>query len=389
MGRVSFLELVEASLVELETTGLRRRARDVDGPQGPRLQVDGREVLCLCSNNYLGLARHPVLLHALRQGLEEEGLGSGASRLISGSMRAHRDAEAALADFVGQSAAALFSTGYACNVGVIQALCGPGDIIFSDSLNHASLIDGARLSRARIVVYRHADPADLEAKLRAERHSARNALVVTESLFSMDGDLAPLTELQALAQAHEAGFVVDEAHALGVFGPEGKGYCAELGMVPDVLLGTLGKSFGGQGAFVAAAAPVIDLIRNKARSYIFSTAPSPALARAVILALRLVREADGLRTALLSHSERLRVGLSELGYRVLPGRSPIIPVIIGDPLPTMRLSQALLERGVFAHGIRPPTVPAGTGRLRVVPMASHTKTDIEEALLAFAEVRKL
>jgi 8-amino-7-oxononanoate synthase len=281
----------------------------------------------------------------------------------------------------------LFSTGYASNLGVVQALVGRDDIVFSDSLNHASLIDGARLSRARIVVYEHANADDLAQKLRAHRAEGRAALVVTESVFSMDGDFAPLRELAELAREYRAGFVVDEAHALGVFGPQGRGLAPALGVVPDVTLGTLGKALGGQGAFAAAAAPVVDLIRNRARSYVFSTAPSPALARAAIASVRLVQEGDALRDTLHRHAARLRDALCKLGYQVPAGESPIIPVLVGDPEPTMRLSQALLERGVFAHGIRPPTVPAGTGRLRVVPMASHSDADIDEAIAAFEAVR--
>jgi 8-amino-7-oxononanoate synthase len=349
--------------------------------------VDGRSVLSLCSNNYLGLASHPLLVAALRRGLEEDGLGAGASRLISGSMRAHRDAEAALATFLGKPAAALFSSGYACNVGVIQALATRDDIIFSDALNHASLIDGARLSRAQVVVYEHGDLEDLRSKLKQHRASGHNALLVTESVFSMDGDQVPLAELGALAAEYQAGFVVDEAHAVGVYGPEGRGLAALQGVSPDVVIGTLGKALGGQGAFVAAAGPVIDLVRNRARSYVFSTAPSPALARAAVAAVRLVRDADALRDNLFRNFRRLRAGLSELGYQVLPGDSPIIPVMVGEPGPTMQLSRSLLEHGVFAHGIRPPTVPAGTGRLRVVPMATHSESDIEEALAAFRAVR--
>ncbi len=384
---VQFLELVERSLLDLDRQGLRRRARDVDGPQGPRIVVDGQSALCLCSNNYLGLAGHPEIVAALNAGMQEEGVGSGASRLISGSMRAHRHAEAALARFVSLPAAALFSTGYACNLGVVQALATRDDVLFSDSLNHASLIDGARLSRAKVVIYEHANAEDLARKLRSQRRDGRMALVLTESLFSMDGDVAPLADIAALAREHEAGLVVDDAHALGVYGPEGRGLCAALGIVPDVLIGTLGKAFGAQGAFVAGSEAVVDLIRNRARSYIFSTAPSPALARAAEAATHVVLAADERRTQLLAHAQRLRAGLSELGYRVLPGESPIIPVLIGDPEPTMATSRALLELGVFAHGIRPPTVPAGSGRLRVVPMASHTVDDIEQALAAFATVR--
>ncbi len=382
-----FLDLVEHALHDLEQRGLRRRARDISGPQGPRVVVDGRMALCLCSNNYLGLAGHPEIATAVALGVREEGVGSGASRLISGSMRAHRDAESALARFVGLPAAALFATGYACNLGVVQALATRDDVLFSDSLNHASLIDGARLSRAKIIVYEHADAEDLERKLRAHRGEGRMALVLTESLFSMDGDVAPLADIARLAREHDAGLLVDDAHALGVYGPAGRGLCAALGVVPDVLIGTLGKAFGAQGAFVAAAEPVVDLIRNRARSYIFSTAPSPGLARAAEVATAVVVAADDRRGQLIRHTRRLRTGLTELGFRVLPGDSAIIPVVVGDSEPTMALSRSLLERGVFAHGIRPPTVPVGTGRLRVVPMASHSEGDIEEALAAFAAVR--
>jgi len=381
---VSFPELIDQALLDLEHKGLRRRARNVDGPQGPRILVDGRSALCLCSNNYLGLAGHPAIAAGLSRGLSEEGVGSGASRLISGSMRAHRDAEDELAAFVGQPEAALFSTGYACNVGVVQGLASRDDVIFSDSLNHASLIDGARLSRAKVVVYAHGDADDLRRKLAAQRGEGRLALVLTESLFSMDGDVAPLGEIADLARAYNAGLVVDDAHALGVYGPSGRGLCAALGVTPDVLIGTLGKAFGAQGAFVAGSAAVVDLIRNRARSYIFSTAPAPALARAAEAAVKVVLASDAARARLFSHARRLRSGLSALGYQVLEGQSPIIPLIVGEPEPTMALSRALLERGVFAHGIRPPTVPAGTGRLRVVPMASHSETDIDEALAAFS-----
>jgi glycine C-acetyltransferase len=385
---MNFRDRVSEQLNDIEARGLRRRARRVEGPQGPRLWVDGRHVLGLCSNNYLGLSRHPVLLAAVRQALDSEGLGSGASRQISGSMRAHRQAEEALAGYAGQAGSVLFSSGYACNVGVMQALAERTDVIFSDRLNHASLIDGARLSRANVVVYEHGDPVDLERKLREHRASGRAALVVTESMFSMDGDVPPMAEIARLAREHEAGLVVDEAHALGVLGPHGQGVCRALGIQPDVMIGTLGKSFGSEGAFAAASDAVVDLVRHRARSYVFSTAPSPAVAVAAVAAVKLVSEADGLRANLRSHAKRLREGLQQLGYDVMAGEGPIIPVMVGEPGPTMDLSRRLFERGVFVHGVRPPTVPEGTGRLRVVPMASHTREDIDEALRAFAEVAR-
>jgi 8-amino-7-oxononanoate synthase len=347
--------------------------------------VDGRQVLCMCSNNYLGLASHPMLAAAAREGLELEGLGAVGSRQISGNMAGHRLAEAALAEFVGQPSAALFATGYMANLGVLQALATAEDVIFSDELNHASLIDGARLSRARIVIYRHLDLQDLEAKLHELRPRGRTALIVSESLFSMDGDQAALPELRRLADRFETGLVLDEAHALGVFGPRGSGLASAIGVTPDVTLGTLGKALGTQGAFAAAAGPVVDLVRNRARSFVFSTAPSPAVTHAARTALRLTAAADAPRANLRRNWGRLRAGLAELGYQVLPGDSAIIPVMVGEAEPTMALSRTLFERGVFVHGVRPPTVPRGRGRLRLIPMATHTDSDISETLAAFAE----
>lgn len=350
--------------------------------------VNGQRVLSLCSNDYLGLANHPLLIDAAQRALEEHGLGAAASRHVSGNMAAHRALEAELATFAGHASALLFSTGYAANLGTLSTLAGPADIIFSDALNHASLIDGARLSRARVVVYRHADADDLQRQLNQHRHEGKLALIVSETLFSMDGDRAPLAALSTLAQRHDAALILDDAHALGVYGPAGAGLCAEAGVRPDVTLGMLGKAFGSQGAFAAGSGPVIELLRNCARSFVFSTAPAPAIAAAGLAALALVREGDALRARLLRHASVLRAGLMELGYRLLPGDSAIIPVLTGESEATMMMSQRLFERGVFVHGIRPPTVPKGQGRLRVVPTAAHTDEDVTEALHAFAEARR-
>lgn len=384
----NFRERVREMLSDIESRGLRRHPRSVEGPQDTRLWVDGKHVLCLCSNNYLGLARDPALAAAIRAALHEDGVGAAASRHISGNMRLHREAEAQLAAYVRHEDAVLFSSGYAANVGTVQGLVGRGDVVFSDELNHASIIDGARLSRADIVIYAHGDADDLRRKLREHRQRGRGALVVTETLFSMDGDVPPIAELASLAREFEAGFMVDEAHALGVLGPEGRGVCAELGIQPDVTVGTLGKAFGGQGAFAAADHETVELIRNRARSYIFSTAPSPALTAAAVASVALVEGAEERRRSLRANWTKLRRGLEALEFRVVPGDSPIIPVLTGDPGPTMSLSRALFEHGVFVHGVRPPTVPAGKGRLRIVPMANHSEADIEEALAAFAKVRR-
>lgn len=388
MRLMGFQRQIREALAELEAAGLRRSPVRISGAQGPEIIIDGRLVLCLCSNNYLGLAAHPALTAAAREAVLQEGLGSAASRLVTGTMDAHREAESALADFVGTPAAALFSSGYDANVGTIQALVGPGDVVFSDALNHASLIDGCRLSRAEVHVYAHRDPAHLETLLRRHRARAKKALIITDSLFSMDGVVAPLQALAELAASFEAGLLVDEAHALGVMGPSGRGLAAAYGLEPDARIGTLGKSFGAAGAFVAGSETLVSLIRNRARSFVFSTAPPPMIARAALAALTLVKEGDEARRSLLRHASRLRTALRALGFEVPPGESQIVPVVVGSNERAMRLSAKLLERGVFVQGIRPPTVPSGTARLRVTPMATHQPAQIDRAIAAFAALAK-
>lgn len=383
---MGFQSQIQQLLSELEAAGLLRRPLQITGSQGPEVDIDGRRVLCFCSNNYLGLANHPSLVAAATASARSEGVGAAASRLISGTMDAHEEAEAAYAEFVGAPAAALFSTGYAANLGTVQALAGPGDAIFSDALNHASLIDGCRLSRANVHVYSHRDVAHLESLLREHRHKSRRALVITDSLFSMDGVAAPLRDISTVARSFDAGLLVDEAHALGVFGPGGRGLAAALGVEPDVVVGTLGKSFGVAGAFVAASEDVVSLIRNRARSFVYSTAPPPMVARAAIAALELVREADDARDALLANAVKLRTRLRSLGFELPDGNSQILPILIGENDRTMQLSAKLLARGVFVQGIRPPTVPEGTARLRLTPMATHRPEQIERAIEAFASL---
>jgi 8-amino-7-oxononanoate synthase len=383
---MGFQTQIRNALSELEAAGLLRRPLRISGPQGPELEIDGRRVLCFCSNNYLGLADHPSLVAAATASAHDEGVGATASRLITGTMDAHREAEVAYAEFVGAPAAALFSTGYAANVGTVQALAGPDDVIFSDALNHASLIDGCRLSRAKVHVYSHRDVNHLESLLRQHRPASRRALVVTDSIFSMDGDAAPLRDISSLARSFDAGLLVDEAHALGVFGPAGRGLAAARGVEPDVVVGTLGKSFGVAGAFVAASEEVVSLIRNQARSFVYSTAPPPMVARAAIAALELVREADHARDTLLANAATLRAGLRSLGFEVPDGDSQILPIFIGENDRTMQLSAKLLARGVFVQGIRPPTVPEGTARLRLTPMATHRPEQIDRAIEAFASL---
>lgn len=376
------------ALKDLEEAGLLRTTREIQTPQGAEVVIDGQPALLFCSNDYLGLANHPRLIQAAHEALNRYGVGAAASRLISGTMTPHREAEQNLAALVGQPSAILYSSGYAANVGTLSTLARPGDLILSDALNHASLIDGCRLSRARIEVYRHADPEHLRALLDEKRSAHPRAFVVTDGLFSMDGDRAPLASLREIADRYDASLIVDEAHSLGVLGEGGSGACAEAGVRPDVFIGTLGKAFGCAGAFAAAGPAVIDLLRNRARSFVFSTAPPPATAAVAAAAAELVRGADDRRARLRRHSLRLRAGLRELGYQVPDDDTPIVPVMIGDPRQTMRISNDLLESGFFVHGIRPPTVPEGTSRLRLVPTAGHEDDHIERLLEAFARLRR-
>ena len=367
-------------LARLDGAGLLRDESVVTGPLHPRFELDGMEVLSLSSNSYLGLASDPRLISALQEGAERWGVGASASRLVGGTHRAHRQCERALSEYVQAPDALLFTSGYAANLGVISSLMHEGDLIFSDALNHASIIDGCRLSRAKTIVYAHRDTDDLRTKLEQCKHHEGRRLIVTDALFSMDGHLAPLQALRELANEFRADLMVDEAHSLGVLGPKGRGACAASGVKADVLIGTLGKAFGVCGAFAAASHSIIDLMKNRARSYVFSTAPPPALAETILVSIGLVREADDRRTQLLQHASRLRTGLTEKGFAVPPIDGAIVPLILHTPERTMRASELLLREGVYARGIRPPTVPTNTARLRLVPIATHTEAEIEDAL---------
>ena len=380
-------EVFAAELARLRAAGLERGLRPVDGAQDSTIVVGGRRVLSLCSNNYLGLANHPEVVEAAVAATRAVGVGAGASRLISGSMRLHHQLEERLAAFKRANACLLFTSGYHANLGVITALVGPRDAVFSDALNHASLIDGCRLSRAAVHVYPHVDMAALEEQLRAA--PARRRLIVTDSIFSMDGDAAPLAAICDLAERHDAMVMVDEAHATGVLGARGAGLVDALGLHERVTaqMGTLGKALGTFGAYVAGSRALIDLLVNTARTAIFTTALPPAVAAAADAALTIVEREPERRAALRRNAAHLRAGLLALGFEV-PGEadSHILPVMVGDAESTMALSSALLDRGVFAHGIRPPTVPEGTARLRATVMATHSEAELDAALTAFAAV---
>jgi glycine C-acetyltransferase/8-amino-7-oxononanoate synthase len=370
---------VAARLQELRDRGLHRRLRLIESDQGARVTLDGREVLLLCSNNYLGLADDPRVREAAAQAARSWGAGAGASRLISGSMEPHRALEAALAEFGGYRAALLFGSGYLANTGTIGALAGRGTVVFSDALNHASIVDGCRLARAETFVYRHADLDHLEWGLREA--GGRGGLIVTDGLFSMDGDLAPLTGLLELARHHGARLMVDDAHAIGALGPGGRGSVAAAGLEGevDVVVGTLGKALGSYGAYVCADADLVELLVNAARPFIFSTAPPPPSVGAAAAALGILLAEPERVERLQANAAALRRGLIAEGLAVRGSESQIVPVEIGAAEPTMALCERLLERGFFAQGIRPPTVPEGSCRLRFTAMATHSPAELAEA----------
>ena len=368
-----------AELKKLESVGRLRNPRVVAGPQGPWIKLDGTDVLDLASNDYLSLANDSRLVAAAKASLDRDGVGAGASRLIVGNHQNHVALESALADWLHVGAARLFGSGYAANVGTIGALLGPGDVVFSDELNHASLIDGCRLSKAEIVVYPHCDLANLDEKL--ARHHGRRRLVVSETLFSMDGDIADVEALGALAKRHGAALMLDEAHAIGARGPEGRGVAATVGVVPDLLVGTCGKALGSYGAFVATSSAITQLLWNRARSLVFSTALPPLVSATVLAALEIVRgrEGDDRRRALADRARQLRQRIPDLGGHP---DAAIAPLIVGDDRRVMELSAELFERRVFVQGIRYPTVPEATARLRFSLNANHSAVDIEAASAA-------
>jgi 8-amino-7-oxononanoate synthase len=369
----------QEDLGALAARGLRRFLEPLDSPQGPLVRLGGETLVNFASNDYLGLAASPSVRAAAAAALEAHGVGSGASRLVVGDTVAHQRLEARLAAFERSEAALLFNSGYAANVGTLQALVGPEDAVFSDALNHASLIDGCRLSRARTVVYPHADVEALERALAST--PARRRLVVTDSVFSMDGDPAPLRELVEVCRAHGAALLVDEAHATGVLGARGSGLCEELGLedAVDVRMGTLSKSLGGLGAYICASRPVVELVLNRARPLVFSTALPAALCAAAEAAVDIVERDEDLRARLWRNIRRFSEGLRSLGLPAEP-RSAIFPVILGEPEHAIEASRALRARGLLVKAIRPPTVPVGTSRLRFCLSAAHTEGHVDLAL---------
>jgi len=379
------MQNLAAALSERKQHQLYRSRQTLDGPQDVVVQIDGREYLSFCSNDYLGLANHPRLIEAFKQGVERFGVGSGAAHLITGHSYAHQVLEEELAEFVGRPRVLLFSTGYMANLGVVSALMGRSDSVFEDRLNHASLIDAALLSGARLIRFAHKDSENLHRKM-AQTETAKR-LIASDGVFSMDGDCAPLVDLAGVSAAVDAWLLIDDAHGLGVLGKQGCGWCVDqLPDAPDntILMATLGKAFGTFGAFVAGSDELIETLIQQARTFVYTTAAPPALAWATRTALRLVREGDDLREKLRELVRYFRSGAAELGLPLMPSETPIQPLLVGAAGAALELSEALRERGVLVTAIRPPTVAKGAARLRITLSARHQRLQLDRLLETLA-----
>ena len=375
-----------SGLNDIAQQGLYRSRRIIESPQGIHLQIDGKNIVNFCSNDYLGLTNHPAVVNAFKAGADRYGVGSGSAHLICGHSTAHHALEEELAAFTGRDRALLFSTGYMANIGVISALLERGDAVFEDRLNHASLLDGGLLSGARFKRYVHADAADLGAKL---DQAAGNKLIVTDGVFSMDGDFAPLKELTVLAKKHDAWLMVDDAHGLGVIGERGGGILEHYGLAQDdvpILMGTLGKGLGTFGAFVAGSEILIETLIQKARTYIYTTALPAAVAEATRASLKIAVEENWRRDKLKQLSERFRRGAEQLGLTLMASPSAIQPILIGDSQTAVAVSDALLDEGFLVSAIRPPTVAQGSSRLRVTFSALHEERHVDRLLDVLAKI---
>ena len=383
------LDWIESDLERIKEKDLFRILTELETGQSPDITIDGKNYILLGSNGYLGLSVDPAVKEAARGALEKYGAGSGGSRLVSGSTDLHRELEDCIARFKKTEAAILFSSGYLANVGTISSLVGEGDVVYSDELNHASIIDGCRLSKAEIKIYPHIDAGGLESLLREDGGRKCRKLVITDTVFSMDGDVAPLKEITELSEKYGAALMVDEAHATGVLGKRGSGATEYFGVearVP-VVMGTLSKAVGSLGGYVAGSQKLVDFIRNRVRSYIFDTSlPAPSLA-ASIAAIRIIENEPERRERLWSLIHRFKAGIESIGLTVMPSDSAIVPVLVGEAAPALRFAAVLRERGVYTPAVRPPSVPPGMCRIRVTLMATHTEEQIDAAIHAFQAAR--
>lgn len=383
MSQLPWHSQLQQTISDRKAAGLYRRARLRDGEQGVEVVLDGRKMLSFSSNDYLGLAGHPVLKKAFIEALDREGVGSGAAHLLTGHSRYHHQLEQALAEFTGQQRVMLFSTGYMANIGVIDGLLSKSDVVVQDKLNHASLLDGGRLSDAQQLRYPHADMRLLHQRLHTAANS-QHKLIVSDGVFSMDGDIAPLAEIMALADQHKAGVLIDDAHGLGVLGQNGGGIIEHFGLTQHkpILVGTFGKAFGTAGAFVAADDIVIDTLIQQARSFIYTTAQPPAIAAATLVSLQLIQQESWRRDKLHQLIKQLRDGAAQLGLPLMPSQTAIQPLLIGDDKKALKLGQDLEQHGILTGVIRPPTVPKDTARLRITLSAAHETEHIEKLLHA-------
>ncbi|MEM8797302.1 MAG: glycine C-acetyltransferase [Pseudomonadota bacterium] len=384
----AFLSHISDTLDQIEEEGLYKRERMITSPQGGEISVGDKEVINLCANNYLGLANDPALIEAAKAAMEPRGFGMASVRFICGTQDAHRELETKLASFLGKDDSILFAACFDANGGLFEPLLGPEDAIISDSLNHASIIDGVRLCKAKRYRYQNNDMADLEAKLKEARDDgARHIMIATDGVFSMDGYLANLPKITKLAKAYDAVVMVDDCHATGFMGPNGAGTPDHFGVDVDILTGTLGKALGGGiGGYIAGPQPVIDLLRQRARPYLFSNSLPPAIVAAGLEAIRLIEEGGALRSKLFENAEYWRAGLEKLGFELLPGEHPIIPVMLGDAKLAQEMANRLFEEGVYVSGFFFPVVPRGLARIRTQMNAALTKDELDRALAAFQKV---
>lgn len=383
----AFLDHLNATLAQIEVDGLFKQEHQISSSQGSHMTVAGRDMLNLCANNYLGLADHPDLIAAAKSAMDSHGYGMASVRFICGTQDLHRQLETELAAFLGMDDSILFAACFDANGGLFEPLLGAEDAVISDALNHASIIDGIRLCKAKRYRYANADMTALEDALRQARNDgARHILIATDGVFSMDGTLAPLPEIRALADRYDAMIMVDDCHATGFMGPKGEGTPAHFGTQVDILTGTLGKALGGAlGGYVAGPKPVINLLRQRARPYLFSNALPPAITAAGLTALRLVRNGDDLRASLFENARIWRAGLKDIGFDLLDGSHPIIPVMIGDAVKSQEMARALNTKGVHVAGFFFPVVPHGMARIRTQMSAAFTEDDLTYALGAFEE----